>query len=68
MASTLRSEFEGSQLEVRLSKHDTFGQFKVVLENTGEVIHEKSGKIDFTETQGLMMVSKIGTWLYEQRK
>ena len=53
---------------MRLLKHDTFGQFKVVLENTGEVIHEKSGKIDFTETQGLMMVSKIGTWLYEQRK
>jgi hypothetical protein len=45
----------------------------VVLENTGEVLHTipqlgASERSYPTETQQLMMISKIGTWLVTQPK
>ena len=42
----------------------------VVLENTGEVLHTvpQLGASYPTETQQLMMISKIGTWLVTQPK
>ena len=73
----LNAEFEPAQLRVDLVKdekdlnHDTFD---VVLSNTGEVLHSKSaadddlGELNLTETEQLMMISKIGAWLASQPK
>ena len=77
LADVLNAEFEPAQLRVDLVKdekdlnHDTFD---VVLSNTGEVLHSKSatdddlGELNLTETEQLMMISKIGAWLASQPK
>ena len=46
------------------------GGLSVILENTGEVLHTmpQVGADYPSETQQLMMISKIGTWLAEQPK
>ena len=56
-----------SQLEVEVVKSDDplSDSLSVVLENTGEVL--VGGKAYPTETQQLMMISKIGTWLADHK-
>ena len=75
-AASLSGEFE-SQLRVELVKdeydlnHDTF---RVILQDTGEVLHSKPEADDLeehdiiTETDHLRMITKIGTWLAAQPK
>ena len=51
-----------------LKSEDPLSEGAVVLENTGEVLHTFGKKAYPTETQQLMMISKIGVWLAEQPK
>jgi hypothetical protein len=72
LGTFLGSEFDPSDLEVKLINDSTFdGKFAVVLENTGELLYEKPNTIiasdpNLTEMEQLMMISKIGTWMAEQ--
>jgi hypothetical protein len=75
LAGQLESEFQSSQLKVDVMKATTplSDGLAVVLENTGEVLHTipqlgASERSYPSETQQLMMISKIGTWLATQPK
>lgn len=64
----LESEFQPSQLQVEVVKSEDplSDGLSVVFDNTGEVL--LGGKAYPTETQQLMMISKIGVWLAAQPK
>ena len=73
MKTVLEQEFDPSVVQVDVVKQDVLvkatDDFSVVLENNSEKLHTipVGGRPDFpTEMEGLMMVSRIGTWLSKQ--
>ena len=80
---SLAKEFASTKLQLELEKHNNPLQFSIVLENTGELLHSNDVKRISptkikpnkgttirhpTEVELLLMVSRIGQWLMEQRK
>ncbi len=71
LQESLAREFDSSTVALKMEsveEHGAKSACKVVLENTGEELHAMSPNATFpSETDQLMLVSKIGTYLSKQR-
>ena len=78
LSTSLGNEFDAASLVINNSNNpndplesDDFNDFTVTLENTGEMLHSiglGEPAVFPSEMESLMMISKIGTYLSEQRK
>ena len=78
LSTSLSNEFDTTSLEINNSNNrndpresDDINDFTVTLENTGEVLHSiglGEPAVFPSEMESLMMISKIGIYLTEQRK
>ena len=71
MHEMLAREFDSSSVALKLEgkeEHGANSLCTVVLENTGEELHVQAQNASFaSETETLMLVSKIGSYVVKQR-